>query len=110
MYNLDICYQKGSKIVIPGAISCHPDFIGDSPAIQAMNNQAKCLCLNILSSQDDTFTTHLNSLHGLLEAEWLLAMNNYLNIDKLPNKKDVATMIQSITPTFYLCDKLLQES
>lgn len=109
MYNLDICYQKGSKIVIPGAISCHPDFIGDSPAIQAMNNQAKCLCLNILSSQDDVFTACLNSLCNLLEAEWLPAINDYLDVGKLPDKKDVAIMIQSIASIFYLYDELLQE-
>ena len=83
--------------------------MGDGPANQAMDDQAECLHLNILSSQDDAFTAHLNSLHGLLEAEWLLTMNNYLDMGKLPDKKDMATMIQSTAPAFHLYDELLQE-
>ena len=83
--------------------------MGNGPANQAVDNQAECLCLNILSSWDNTFTTHLNSLLGLSEAEWLPAMTDYLNMGKLPEKKNVATTVQSTTPAFHLCDELLQE-
>ena len=34
-------------------------------------------------------------------------MNNYLDMGKLPDKKDMATMIQSTAPAFHLYDELL---
>lgn len=101
-YDLEIHYHKGTDAVVPDTISYWLDFIQHQPANMTEWNPWLELHLSAVAIWDACFTTHLKSLYGLTECEWLPAMLTYLEWGELPQDWAHAEVIQLIGPGFHL--------